>query len=435
MSLIRFLLLTIIVVLAATLPADEIIPESSDIELLASPKELEVQPSQEATTTDSNTATKIPDFDHRAKALETIALVKAQGGDTAECEAVATELKKSVNDAVSTSNKELAALSTGSDCPARGQTAVAACAAELVEAREAASAAKGAIVAALQAPQKLTLEALMQCMSTSECPQIKEAEATLASAKKNQLKKDEDSKIKDEECLDFKKSAAQQMTECQCAAKKAHDKAWKAATSGADEREESWETAEHLLCALKNKQVSDCERTATPTVEAVKLAVGVADAVCPTEEGGGSHCPSTLMAGPLPSPNQCGNKYTAMDSHGDLYTKLASQNGAIKLTREGTHSDFKMTGMCPDLKADGICCLEADRSWPKMRECTSNANQRWSAKAVSSNGAVVRQQLFSSNGKCLRTISPTNCRTYVETPTSDVPCIGFDFEEPSCLLK
>ena len=49
--------------------------------------------------------TKPTDFDHRAKALDTIALVKAQGGGTEECEAVATELKKAVNGAVTTSNK------------------------------------------------------------------------------------------------------------------------------------------------------------------------------------------------------------------------------------------------------------------------------------------------------------------------------------------
>ena len=49
--------------------------------------------------------TKSTDFDHRAKALDTIALVKAQGGGTEECEAVATELKKAVNGAVTTSNK------------------------------------------------------------------------------------------------------------------------------------------------------------------------------------------------------------------------------------------------------------------------------------------------------------------------------------------
>ena len=42
---------------------------------------------------------------HRAKALDTIALVKAQGGDTAECKRIAIELKKSVGDAVSTSNQ------------------------------------------------------------------------------------------------------------------------------------------------------------------------------------------------------------------------------------------------------------------------------------------------------------------------------------------
>ena len=45
------------------------------------------------------------DFNHRAKALETIALVNAQGGGTKDCEAAATELKASVNAAVATNNK------------------------------------------------------------------------------------------------------------------------------------------------------------------------------------------------------------------------------------------------------------------------------------------------------------------------------------------
>ena len=60
---------------------------------------------KQPTNANSDMTTKSTVDQHRAKALDTIALVKAQGGDTAECKRIATELKKSVNDAVATSNK------------------------------------------------------------------------------------------------------------------------------------------------------------------------------------------------------------------------------------------------------------------------------------------------------------------------------------------
>merc|ERR1711957_670239 len=164
--------------------------------------------------------TKPTDFDHRAKALDTIALVKAQGGGTEECEAVATELKKAVNGAVTTSNKELADLSTGSECPETGQTDVKACGIKLQATEEDASAAGDAVQAALDAPQTLGLEALMKCMSTDVCPQIDAAKATLNTANKAQVQKDAAVAATQEECSDFVKSAAQQMTECQCTVKK-----------------------------------------------------------------------------------------------------------------------------------------------------------------------------------------------------------------------
>jgi len=219
------------------------------------------------------------DFNHRAKALETIALVNAQGGGTKDCEAAATELKASVNAAVATNNKDLGDLSTGSECPERGQADVKACGIKLQAAEEDASAAGDAVQAALDAPQTLGLEALMKCMSTDVCPQIDAAKATLASEKETQVQKDAAVVAIKEECDDFKASAAQQMFECQCAAKTTYDKVWKTATNGATERDTSWRTSEQLMCVL-NKDAT-CETSPTPTVEAIKLAAGVADAVCP----------------------------------------------------------------------------------------------------------------------------------------------------------
>ena len=69
------------------------------------------------------------------------------------------------------------------------------------------------------------------------------------------------------------------------------EQAWEDATSGAAERDKSWKTAEQLLCALNRD--ATCATTPTPTVKAVELANGVADAVCPVEE------PADSKNGPL----------------------------------------------------------------------------------------------------------------------------------------
>ena len=115
-------------------------------------------------------------------------------------------------------------MSTGSECPERGQADVKACGIKLQAAEEDASAAGDAVQAALDAPQTLGLEALMKCMSTDVCPQIDAAKATLASEKETQVQKDAAVVAIKEECDDFKASAAQQMFECQCAAKTTYDK-------------------------------------------------------------------------------------------------------------------------------------------------------------------------------------------------------------------
>jgi len=269
------LMLATIAVLASCFPEDEIIPEMSHAEV---PLTLLEQP------TNSDMATKSTDFNHRAKALDTITLIKAKGGGTKECVAAAEELHASVTAYVVVSNQELHALSTGSECPEEGQTDVTKCAIKQEDAQNDATAARHAVKAALRAPQQLALEDLMNCMSSGLCPQIDDAKATLASAKKTEVEKDAAVIAIKDECSDFEKSAARQMADCQCAAKKAHDKAWEAVTSGAAEREKSYKTANELLCAL-NKDAT-CKGPPTPTVDAVVLAKGVAGAVCPAKEGG-----------------------------------------------------------------------------------------------------------------------------------------------------
>merc|ERR1711957_228306 len=175
------LMLATIAVLASCFPEDEIIPEMSHAEV---PLTLLEQP------TNSVMATKSTDFNHRAKALDTITLIKAKGGGTEECVAAAEELHASVTAYVVVSNQELHALSTGSECPEEGQTDVTKCAIKQEDAQNDATAARHAVKAALRAPQQLALEDLMNCMSSGLCPQIDDAKATLASAKKTEVEKD-----------------------------------------------------------------------------------------------------------------------------------------------------------------------------------------------------------------------------------------------------
>lgn len=130
----------------------------------------------------------------------------------------------------------------------------------------------------------------MKCITTGLCPQINAAKATLDSAKATKVEKDAAVTAIKDECDIFEMSAAQRMTDCQCAAKKAHDQAWEAVTSGSAEYEKSWKTAEQLLCVL-NKVVT-CATTPTPTVESITLAAGVADAVCPDRRVSNGAVPS-----------------------------------------------------------------------------------------------------------------------------------------------
>merc|ERR1711865_213912 len=388
MSLTRLLLLAGIVVLASSFPADQIIPEGNHAEVLlhpANPVTMHKQP----TNANSDMTTKSTDFDHRAKALDTIALVKAQGGGTEECEAVATELKKAVNGAVTTSNKELAVLSTGSECPERGQADVKACGIKLQAAEEDASAAGDAVQAALDAPQTLGLEALMKCMSTDVCPQIDAAKATLNTANKAQVQKDAAVAATQEECSDFVKSAAQQMTECQCTVKKAHTKAWGDATSGAAERDKSWKTAEQLLCAL-NKDAT-CETSPTPTVEAIKFAAGVADAICATPQSEFSEVcyirtgwRGSIYHAASADDEKAECSEIAVDGQAKDFDGTTKSCMSFVEDGKGSTPSYKTAWMCPTCfsSCDKYCDFMGDKRPDCKRGCTATAHPGVGSNAV-----------------------------------------------------
>merc|ERR1711957_718734 len=217
-----------------------------------------------------------------------ISAMASSGGSETDCRDFATKTTTDISTTVTSTQKMLADVDTGSSCAAMGQDAVSTATAAVTAAKAELETAK-------------TDKATKQSAKEAACSATFQVAAlNLGSFKNNELKKDcldisgmvgyttaEDqavvtatTKVTDAEAslATNVKEASKLKRTCLCRVKKAQTAAWTAASTTIASHAADWKQAHEIVCALD--KTTTCTVPACPAVTKPAVAVGVANAQC-----------------------------------------------------------------------------------------------------------------------------------------------------------
>lgn len=228
----------------------------------------------------------LPSDDSFSIASQEVSSLLQQGKDESACADLAKTLIDEVTNAVNESNKILAALDDGSDCPNEGSETVNAAQQNKDDADKAAQEAALAVEQANSATVDWSYS--LSSVTEGQCAQFwtdenyKAAKTTATDAATAKTAADAKAAAMVEPLAAAKEQAAIEIKACQCAARAAYNTAFTAASEKAADDDAAFTKGKHMQCVLAGTAAADCSVGVVPKLQAVTLAEGVPAEVCTT---------------------------------------------------------------------------------------------------------------------------------------------------------
>jgi len=229
----------------------------------------------------------LPSDDSFSIASQEVSSLLQQGKDESACADLAKTLIDEVTNAVNQSNKILATLDDGSDCPNEGSEAVNTAQQNKDDADKAAQEAALAVKQANSATVDFSSYSLSS-VTEGQCAQFwtdenyKAAKTTATDAATAKTAADAKAAAMVEPLAAAKEQAAIEIKSCQCAARAAYNTALTAASEKAADDDAAFTKGKHMQCVLAGTAAADCSVGVVPKLQAVTLAEGVPAEVCTT---------------------------------------------------------------------------------------------------------------------------------------------------------
>ena len=228
----------------------------------------------------------LPSDDSFSIASQEVSSLLQQGKDESACADLAKTLIDEVTNAVNETNKILAALDDGSDCPNEGSEAVNTLQQNKDDADKAAQEAALAVEQANSATVDWSFS--LSSVTEGQCAQFwtdenyKAARTTATDAATAKITADDKAAAMVEPLAAAKEQAAMEIKACQCAARAAYNTAFTAASEKAADDDAAFTKGKHMQCVLAGTAAADCSVGVVPKLQAVTLAEGVPAEVCTT---------------------------------------------------------------------------------------------------------------------------------------------------------
>merc|ERR1711934_260714 len=229
-------------------------------------------------------------FDAHAEAVRTISLLQSKDGkDDNACRDMAETSKKDVAASVKAQQKILNGLDDGSKCPETGMKALRVARKAKTDAEKTYEKAKVAYKNARSAEVDFGSYAFSSlseghCSEFFDDPAYLKAKNAVAAAHKKQQKAEGEAKAAAKALKAAEAAQKRAVLKCQCGAKDAMAKAWKAANANNDGDAKTYLKAENMLCVVDGKTGDACETGKVPKVSEPQLVHAVASADCASLE-------------------------------------------------------------------------------------------------------------------------------------------------------
>merc|ERR1711998_428266 len=217
-------------------------------------------------------------------AKQTVTGLMQAGKKDAACKDLADASKKEVKDSVAAQQKVVKGMPNGSQYNAEGKDIVKEAEGDLKKAKQAVSDAQNKITAA-KAVKINFGDFVVSSLDGKTCPTFydslvyKNAKKKIKDAETHYTKKVGEKNAADKALANAKKEAERLVRHCQCASKRAVDKAIADFNSkSAAMNKATWTKAYHMECVLAGKTAAGCSVPAVPKVVAVPMAAGVSTA-------------------------------------------------------------------------------------------------------------------------------------------------------------